>query len=197
MVSAQATIDDAIPRKRAASLPADERRSMIVDATLPLVLEHGDKVTTHDIAAAAGIAEGTIFRVFESKDALMEAVMDQALDPGPVERAIEAIDPDLGLEESVTQVVALVQRRVLDIWRLLSGLEAGRHRHGRRPPPEMEALRRLFEAYRDELQMEPAQAARLLRSVILAMTHPMMAVEAAPPDEVARRFLYGAVGRRC
>ena len=170
---------------------------MIVDATLPLVLEHGDKVTTHDIAAAAGIAEGTIFRVFESKDALIEAVMDQALDPGPVERAIEAIDPALGLEDSVTEVVALMQRRVLDIWRLLSGLGAGHHRHGRRPPLESEALRRLFEAHHHELRMEPVQAARLLRSVTLAMTHPMMAVEQAPPGEVARRFLYGAVGRRC
>ena len=54
--------------RRAAALPADERRSMIVAAALPLLLEHGEMVKTRDIAAAAGIAEGTIFRVFATKD---------------------------------------------------------------------------------------------------------------------------------
>ncbi|MCU1430433.1 MAG: DNA-binding transcriptional regulator, AcrR family, partial [Actinomycetia bacterium] len=37
---------------------------MIVAATLPLLLEHGDRVTSRQIAEAAGIAEGTIFRAF-------------------------------------------------------------------------------------------------------------------------------------
>ena len=43
---------------------------MIVAATLPLLLEHGELVTTRQIAEAAGIAEGTIFRVFADKDEL-------------------------------------------------------------------------------------------------------------------------------
>ena len=42
---------------------------MIVDAALPLLLEHGEMVTTRQIADAAGIAEGTIFRAFADKDA--------------------------------------------------------------------------------------------------------------------------------
>jgi len=61
---------------RATALPPDERRSMIVAATLPLLLEHGDRVTTKQIAEAAGIAEGTIFRVFADKDALIAADSD-------------------------------------------------------------------------------------------------------------------------
>ena len=32
--------------KRASALPADERRRMIVDATLPLLLQNGEMVTT-------------------------------------------------------------------------------------------------------------------------------------------------------
>ena len=60
--------DTPAPSKRAAALPPDERRSMIVAATLPLLLEHGDRVTTRQIAEAAGIAEGTIFRAFADKD---------------------------------------------------------------------------------------------------------------------------------
>src|ERR1700730_15240681 len=111
---------DVVRPKRAAALPADERRSMIIAATLPLLLAHGEMVTTHDIAEAAGIAEGTIFRVFATKDALIEAVIDHALDLGSVERSIGAIDVGLSFPEAVSQVVALLQQRVVDIWRLMS-----------------------------------------------------------------------------
>jgi AcrR family transcriptional regulator len=180
--------------RRAAALPPDERRSMIIAVTLPLLLEHGEMVTTHDIAEAAGIAEGTIFRVFASKDALIEAVIDHALDVGSVERAIAAINPLVPLEEAVTQVVALLQRRVVDIWRLMSSVGTRFYEHARRPATDSEALVRLLEGHRRELTIEPAQAARSLRSVTLAMTHPMMASESVGAADVARQFLYGVAG---
>src|SRR5438128_11034621 len=81
----------AIRTTRAAALPPDERRSMIVAATLPLLLEHGDRVTSRQIAEAAGIAEGTIFRVFADKDEVIAAVIEAALDPEPLEAALAAI----------------------------------------------------------------------------------------------------------
>ena len=49
---------------------------MIIEAMLPLLLEHGEMVTTRQIAEAAGIAEGTIFRVFADKDELIAAVVE-------------------------------------------------------------------------------------------------------------------------
>ncbi len=61
---------------------------MIVDAALPLVLEHGERVTTRQIADAAGIAEGTIFRVFADKDEVIAAVVAKAVDPAPLEEAL-------------------------------------------------------------------------------------------------------------
>ena len=71
---------------------------MIVEAMLPLLLEHGEMVTTRQIAEAAGIAEGTIFRVFADKDELIAAVVDPALDPEPLEQAFGAIDLGLPFE---------------------------------------------------------------------------------------------------
>src|SRR3546814_17138747 len=42
---------------RAPALPADERREAIIRATLPLLLEHAEMVSTRQIAEAAGIGE--------------------------------------------------------------------------------------------------------------------------------------------
>ena len=84
--------------KRAAALPPDERRSMIVAATLPLILEHGDRVTSRQIAEAAGIAEGTIFRAFADKDEIIVAVVEAALDQEPLEAALTDIPADMAFE---------------------------------------------------------------------------------------------------
>ena len=165
---------------------------MIVSAALPLLLQYGENVTTRDIAEAAGIAEGTIFRVFASKDELIEAVVDHALDPAPLERAIAAIDTtQLSLEEAVTKATALIQRRIVDIWQIISGVGGRFHTHDKRPPVDNPTLTKLFETYSRELGVKPAEAARLLRSFVLAMSHPMISPERAKPADITKRFLYG------
>ncbi len=84
-------------------MPPDERRRSIITATLPLLIEHGEMATTKQIAEAAGVAEGTIFRAFADKDALIAAVVQAAVDPGPLEAALAAIDPELPFEQQVTE----------------------------------------------------------------------------------------------
>src|SRR5688572_28902683 len=104
---------------RAPALPAEERRAAILEATLPLLLERGAAVSTRQIAEAAGVAEGTIFRVFPDKDAVVQAAVELALDPEPAERAMAAIDRDLPLAEQLTEAVRIMQARLAAIWRLL------------------------------------------------------------------------------
>src|ERR1700712_1938079 len=84
--------------RRAPALPAEERKAAIIAATLPLLRTHGAAVTTRQIAEAAGIAEGTIFRVFPDKDALIQAAVETVFDPGRIEAALASIDPTLSLE---------------------------------------------------------------------------------------------------
>jgi AcrR family transcriptional regulator len=177
----------------------DDRRAMIVNATLPLLLQNGEMVTTRQMANAAGIAEGTIFRVFADKNAVIAAVVDAALDPAPLERAIEAIDRSQPLEDALETVVVLMQQRVVDIWRLFSTLGSRSYAAGRRPPVLIEALVSLLDAHRRRLAVEPATAARLLRALTMSATHPMLADQPMVPTEIVKLFLYGvsAKGRRC
>ena len=90
-------------------MSADDRRRALVDVTLPLLLEHGRTVTTRQIAEAAGVAEGTIFRVFESKDDLVQATLDRAFDIEPFLEDLRRIDPDQPLRALVTEMVTLLQ----------------------------------------------------------------------------------------
>jgi AcrR family transcriptional regulator len=52
-------------------MDADDRRDMIVEAAMPLLVEHGAKVTSKQIADAAGVAEGTMFKAFGDKESLL------------------------------------------------------------------------------------------------------------------------------
>ena len=52
-------------------------------------------------------------------------------------------------------------------------------------------LARLLEPHRDELSFTPRLAARTLRALVFAMSHPMMVEEPASPPEIAEVFLHG------
>jgi AcrR family transcriptional regulator len=159
-------------RSRAAALPLEERRAAIVAATLPLFLEQGGAVTSKEIAQAAGIAEGTIFRVFEDKTALLDAVIEAALDPAPTELAIRAIDDTLSFEDKLIAAVEILRQRVLYVFHVLSAA-SGTTRGTTKPRNgELPSLTAMFEAESAHLTRAPADAARVLRGLTFACVHP-------------------------
>ncbi len=182
--------------RRASALPAPERRAAIIEATRPLLVEHGEMVTTRQIAEAAGIAEGTIFRVFADKDELLSATLEAALDMGPTEAALRAIDPDAPFEERLLEAAAIYQRRVVDIWQLLSNLGSKLRDSAARPLSESAAMTALFEPERHRLTVEPQAAGRLLRALTLSVTHPILASEPLAPSAIVALLLRGIEAQR-
>lgn len=174
------------PSRRAKPLPPDERRAAILDAVTPLLLERGTAVTTAEMAEAAGIAEGTIFRVFQDKPALLHAAISRAMDPGPVESALEDIDAGLPFQAQLTAAARVLEDRfdtVAALFGMVRSIPHDKDRHAeevhRTAHESMRAvaaaLTSLLERHRDRLRVEPAQAAVLLHGVVFTNTHPLLA----------------------
>lgn len=175
-------------------MPPDERRAAIIEAVRPLLIEHGDSVTTRQIAGAAGIAEGTIFRVFTDKAELLDAALDAALDPAPFELSLRAIDPELPLEERLVEATEIIQQRVVNVWALVSNHGSKHPQHVRRPMTDSAALAGIFAADASRIRVEPVAAARMLRALTLSLTHPMLAGEKLTAAEIVATVLHGIKG---
>lgn len=155
-----------------------ERRAAIVDATLPLVLRHGAGVSTRQIAEAADVAEGTIYRVFPDKDALMAAVTEKAFDPEPTLRELAEIDRRLPLRARLVAAVVIMQRRLNGVFGLIDALgwTGPPQGHEQRSPRSMNDAHRaavvdLVSPDAHELRVDPAELAHILRLLVFSGTH--------------------------
>ncbi|QAY62433.1 TetR/AcrR family transcriptional regulator [Xylanimonas allomyrinae] len=139
------TVEQDAGRRRATPLSPDERRAAIVEAALPIVAEHGLDVTTRELAAAAGVAEGTLFRVFPDKNTLVGEVaitgLLRASEPATTRDDLASVDRDLPLVERVTRIIELGQERMGEAAQWMTVLHTLRGRVGDSVPrtPEDEA----------------------------------------------------------
>ncbi len=182
----------------------DDRRRAIIEAVTPLLVEHGASVTTRQMAEAAGVAEGTIFRVFPDKCALINEVVKASVDPAPFHRALGAVDPDSPIEVQIRTAAAALQLRVermMALTGVLRTLHTGDH--DSHDPPEfvvaahrsvMDAITDLFERHHNQLRVEPARAAVMLRGLVFAASFPILPAPQRPTmDEGIDLMLNGLI----
>lgn len=190
-------------------MTADERRKAIVSSTLPLLLAQGPELSTREIASAAGVAEGTIFRAFETKDELIKAVVGEAMRPTATLTALADLEAGHTLEQRVTAVLEILTTDLQRVRALFShlakaGFGSGHgphpHPHGPGgPDPRKDARSEVFRAttaalepYADALSVPPTTAARLLTALAFASNFTLDSVESSPsPDALASLVLHG------
>ena len=190
---------------RATPMAPDERRAALVDATLPLLYDHGRAVSTRLIAEAAGVADGTIFRVFSTKDELIDAAILKAFQPGRMVALVEQIDHDLPIRDRALALVRGMQQSFSRMFQLM-------HKLGMTGPPEtampnhpdrakvvatsLRVMVDLFAADQDELTMPAAQLVQMLRLLTFSGTHPKFTgSDVLTPEQIVDTVLYGAVRR--
>ncbi|WP_374022329.1 TetR/AcrR family transcriptional regulator [Mycobacterium sp. HNNTM2301] len=91
---------------------AARNRALLLDAARRLIDEHGaDAVTMDDIAAAAGVGKGTVFRRFGSRAGLMMVLLDE--DERALQQAFMFGPPPLGPGAPPTdRLVAFARERI-------------------------------------------------------------------------------------
>lgn len=183
------------PRTRAQPMPAEDRKAMIVDAVIPLLLEHGRGVTSRQIAEAAGIAEGTIFRAFGDKETLVQAAIEKYLDPEPLREALRSIDPALPLEHKVRAILYLLRERFNSVMRIMPVVG-----HQRPPIPQARGefatiIAQVLEPETEELNWPPERVGHLLRLLSFSTAFPALneGIEFSI-DDLARMTLVGIAG---
>jgi AcrR family transcriptional regulator len=163
-------------------MSVEDRRESILDAVVPLLLRHGADVTTKDIADAAGIAEGTIFRAFADKEELIQQAVARFMDPEPTYRALEQIDPSMTLEAKVTAVVEIFRERSAGVVGIVSALghRKPRHEHNRDPHAEARAhaiFAVLFAPDSDSLRVDQALAVFFIKLLAFGSSMPMFTAD--------------------
>jgi AcrR family transcriptional regulator len=191
---------------RAAPLPLDERRAALIAATGPLLERFGREVSTRQIAEAAGVAEGTIFRAFATKEALIDAVIEDAYNIRHTCEELAQVDLGLSLEERLIAAVAVLQGRLRRVFALFRALQLHKQTPDRdsiRAKQQADnallnnAIAALIEPDQDRLRLSSLEAASVLRAITFSMSHQVLGEQRlAEPHQIVDLVLYGICRQR-
>jgi AcrR family transcriptional regulator len=198
----------------------DDRRDALIAVFLDLAHREGRAPSTSEIAREAGVAEGTIFRAFPTKDALESEAVQTAFCPAPVRRAIAAIGDDLPLRERLVAFTMIMQRRFTDVFGLMSALglteppnrgphpacyAAGRHLRGATDEgaechpahePLLETIQALLLNDVHDFVVPARDVVHRIRLLTFSGSHPGIADgRTLTPEEIVDTVLYGLVVR--
>ena len=128
-------------RPYAARLPAEERRTQLLDAALRIAADQGFAAVTMDrVARAAGVTRPVVYGLFPDRGALLSALLERETARAqaalttvlpPVPGAGDDIDPDALLVAGIRAYLTAV-RESPDTWRLVLFPVEG-------APPELQA----------------------------------------------------------
>ena len=149
----------------------EDRQIQILDAVVPAVLEHGASITSRQLADAAGVAEGTLFRSFGDKESLLRALFDRASE---VAYDLDELDDlaDATLETTVGALAGVLTMRFASIFQMAIALGPVLLSEGHGDDPRFEQLREriadILAEHADELAVAPLVAADALRTLTFA-----------------------------
>lgn len=202
-------------RVRATPLRAEDRRQHIKDAVIPLLAEHGLGVSTKLIADAAGIAEGTIYKVFSSKDELINEALAEAFSPQKIVEQLDAIDRTQPLTPTIKQITTILHTGIKNMRQLLASVPTHSklmpHHHDANPNPgdtarstcpvpapaashkKMQlAVEEIMTAHLAELRINPELAAQVIIGLVFAGMHPVTSPQAEiDPDTITDIVING------
>jgi len=182
-------------------LPLVERRAALIAATEPLLERFGREVSTKQIAEAAGIAEGTIFRAFATKEALIDAVIEDAFGIQRTCDELAQVDLALSLEKRLVAAVVILQERLRRVLALFGSLRLRKEAHDydsfrakQQADNELlnSAIVPLIKPDQDQLRLAAIEAASAVRAITFSMTHHILGDQRlAEPQQIVDLVLHG------
>jgi AcrR family transcriptional regulator len=187
---------------RASPLPPEERKAAIIQAVIPAIIEHGAALTSRQIAEAAGVAEGTVFRAFGDKETLLREAAETYLDPAPLRASLAQIERSLPLEEKIAAVLTLLQLRFHGVISIMAAIgRTGeqppnlRNRPPERPWEYVTLVSTMVEPELERLNVPPEDVAPYIRLVAFATAIPEFNQgKRFEVRELARLIVYGIAG---